>query len=76
MNEVRRKELQKALDLISEAKEIIQGVKQDEEQAFDNMPESLQEGEKGEKMQSAIEKLDGCYDACENIESDLNEAME
>lgn len=76
MNDQRRKELRKAFDLFIQAKEIVEGVKQDEQQAFDNLPEQFQENENGQKMQTALEKMESVTDACEEIESDLNEAME
>jgi hypothetical protein len=50
MNAELRKDLVKALSLIEEAKSIIEGVKDAEQEAFDNMPEGLQNGERGEKI--------------------------
>lgn len=44
----------------------IESEKDDEEGKYDNMPESLQNGEKGEAMQAAIEALDS---AMTNVES-------
>lgn len=76
MNNIRRKELQKALDVISEAKAMIEGVKQDEEEAKDRLPESFQEGEKGEKMDQFIEHMEEAINYCDEIESEINEAME
>lgn len=61
MNAARRKRLQEALDIIIE-------VKEEEQEAFDNLPESFQEGERGELMQEAIDTLD-------NIESELLELI-
>lgn len=76
MNDQRRKELQKALDKIAEAKEIIEGAKLDEEESKDRMPESFQEGAKGEKMDTAIEHMDEAITYCDEIVSEINSAME
>jgi hypothetical protein len=58
MNEVRRKELQKAAS-------IIESVVDDEEVAFENLPESFQDGEQGQKMTETVDKL---REALEEIE--------
>ena len=41
----------------------------DEQDKFDNMPEGLQESERGEAMQEAIEQLET---ACENLDEVIN----
>lgn len=66
MNRSRRQRIQKAVDAylakLEEIKEdlinVLTEVKDEEEEAYYNMPESLQEGEKGEAMQEAIDALD------------------
>ena len=57
MNAARRKRLAEAVDLIASAKENIEEVKEEEQEAFDNMPESLQGSERGEEMEGFIEDL-------------------
>lgn len=47
MNKIRRKQLQEASELIAKAQGIIESVKDDEQEAHDNLPESIQYGEKG-----------------------------
>lgn len=65
MNNQRRKALQAILtDLDRLAGELsvifdsVQAVRDEEQEAFDNLPESLQEGERGYFMQDAIDALD------------------
>ena len=58
MNKQRRKELEKAHELISQAMEIIESVRIEEQDALDNMPFSLQQSERGEQMQNYIDTLD------------------
>lgn len=58
MNAARRKELRKAIDLIEQAKEIISAVAEEEREAYDNLPEGLQESEMGEKMNEIADDLE------------------
>lgn len=58
MNAARRKELSKAIDLIEQAKEIISAVAEEEREAYDNLPEGLQESEMGEKMSEIADDLE------------------
>lgn len=65
MNKERRstiKELQERMQkLIEEAcslREAIDEVRDEEQEYFDNMPESLQNGDKGQKAQQAIDAMD------------------
>lgn len=76
MNNARRKELEKALEKIGEAKDIIQNVLDEEQDAFYNMPESFQEGERGERMQEAIGNLEGAVDSLDEVESYIEDAQE
>lgn len=58
MNKQRRKQLEKSFGLIDEARDIIQGVMDDEQEAYDNLPENFQNGERGEEMAGHIESLE------------------
>lgn len=58
MNAERRKEINRALGLIEDAYGILETILEEEKEAFDNLPESLQEGDKGEQMQMAISTLE------------------
>ena len=61
MNKDRRKKLEKAFEMIEQAKSILQEVKDEEQDAFNNLPENFQNGERGEEMQNYIEMLDEAY---------------
>lgn len=69
MNRERRKRLLKAFELISEAQEIVEGVKEDEQDAHDNLPESFQYGERGEEMEGYIEMLEETYNYLDDAKS-------
>ena len=51
MNNMRRKNVMEALELIEKARNILEEVKDEEQAAYNNLPESLQYGERGEQMQ-------------------------
>ena len=64
MNNTRRKALKSVLKTLEQANELImqavenlENVLDEEEEAFDNMPESFQESERGETMQECIDNL-------------------
>ena len=72
MNKARRKELAAIIEkleqldaLREEIRERLEDIRDDEQDAFDNMPESLQESERGEQMQEYI-------DIMENVTSELD----
>lgn len=73
MNKARREQIAKAVWLIQEAQSIIDDVHSEEMEAYENMPEGLKNGDRGEAAQNAVNALseanDACDDACENLES-------
>ena len=76
MNKDRRKRLNEALELLdkaegflSDAAQIVTDVRDEEQEAFDNLPEGLQQAERGELMQEAISALEDC-----NLEDALSES--
>ncbi len=68
MNKVRRKEIAKAIELLEQAREILESVRDDEQEAFDNMPESLQGSERGEAMEEYIYTLEETIEAIDTDE--------
>lgn len=69
MNKIRRKQLQEASELIAKAQGIIESVKDEEQEAHDNLPESIQYGEKGQQMEEYIDMLDEAYGQCDDLMS-------
>lgn len=57
MNDARRKELDKAFGLIEEAQALLEQVRDGEQEAFDNLSENFQNGEKGEAMSEKIDTI-------------------
>lgn len=74
MNKARRKEIARAIELIEAARDILESVKDDEQEAFDNMPESLQASERGEAMEGYIYTLEEAVEALDTDE--LQEIVE
>ena len=76
MNKIRRKQLQEASELIAKEQGIIESVKDDEQEAHDNLPESIQYGEKGQQMEEYIDMLDEAYGQCGDLMSIIDEIQE
>lgn len=65
MNKERRQKIKAVIDkigsiqqMIIEISEELEQIRDDEQEAFDNMPEGIQESARGEKMQNAIEIIE------------------
>lgn len=58
MNNERRKILNHIREQLDDYKSIIEAMREAEQEAFDNMPESFQCGERGDKATDAIDNLD------------------
>lgn len=76
MNKQRRKELKSIItklealgDAIEEISECLQCIKDEEEEAFENLPESLQESERGQQMQEYIDAMEGVLDLLNEFDS-------
>lgn len=68
MNKLRRKEIAKAIELLEQAREILEQVKDDEQDAFDNLPESFQYSERGEEMEDCIYTIEEFLDSLDTDE--------
>jgi uncharacterized coiled-coil DUF342 family protein len=76
MNISRRKALAKLSErfeeltaLAAEFREELECLRDEEQEYYDNMPESLQGGEKGEAAQSAVDAMETVLSALEEVES-------
>ena len=63
MNNTRRKKIAKAIELIEKAVEILEDVKNEEQEAIDSMPENLAGSERAEKMEEYIWNIDEYIEA-------------
>lgn len=69
MNRTRRKRLGEAFDKCAEILEILEEVKQEEEEAYENLPDSFRDGDRGEEMQNYIEMIEEAAGYIEDAES-------
>lgn len=76
MNAERRKRIAEIADKIIGLKTDIEMLRDEEQDAFDNLPEGLQSSDRGGKMESAIEALDDAINSLEEVESSLETAKE
>ena len=58
MNKDRRKRLADIYNVLTVQKDLLEIIRDEEQEAFDNMPENFQEGEKGAQAQDIIDSLD------------------
>lgn len=76
MNAQRRKEIAKAIALIEGAIAILDGVAEGEREAYDNLPESLQYSERGERMEECAEAIEYVSSELTDQIDSLNDAIE
>lgn len=74
MNNERRGRLRIIKTKLDDLYEQIESVKDDEEYAFDNMPENLQYSMRGEESQDAVDALDEALEKLEEV-TDLLEGV-
>lgn len=77
MNAQRRKALAALIDRIEELgaardtlRDELETIRDEEQDAFDNMPEGLQQGDKGQAMEEAIGIIEEAITNLENIDVD------
>ena len=80
MNNQRRKAIQEVmeqlsmpLDAITDLKEQLEAIMEEEQEYYDNMPESLQGGEKGDMAQEAIDQISEAVSTLDEICSSIEE---
>ena len=73
MNKDRRKKLVKAVEMLRDAQELMNEVEEEEEEAYENLPYSLQGTGNSEKMEENISILRAYYDALDEMIETLEE---
>lgn len=66
-------------DLHSTIREIIEeleSLRDEEQDAFDNLPESLQQGERGQDMEAGIDNINTALDALETLADAMDGAQD
>jgi prefoldin subunit 5 len=76
MNKQRRTRIEKIAASLAELQSDIELVRDDEWEAFDNLPEGLQESERGDRMQEVIDCLEEAISNIDEAIENLNTAAE
>lgn len=76
MNKPMRKSIEEISTLLEDLKQRAEALRDVEQEHFDNIPESLQFADKGEKMQEAIDSLDSAMDDLGSAIENLNTAKQ
>lgn len=74
MNNPRRKKIKNIIELLDEIYDLINDVLEEEQDCYDNLPESLQFASKGEAMQEAIDNLEEAQNMVQEVCDYLEEA--
>lgn len=73
MNRARRKAIAEIIPQLAALREALETIRDEETEAYENMPESIQSGERGDTAQGHIDNLDSAVSEIETIESNLQE---
>jgi hypothetical protein len=76
MNDARRKEVERALTLIGEAKDILELALSQEQEDLDNMPEDLRGDEAGQRAKRLVDALVRAAMGCGNAITACKEAVQ
>lgn len=76
MNKTRRDTIAKLQARISELKDEVEMVRDEEQEYYDNMPENMQQGDKGQNAESAVSALDEAMENLDSAMSSLDEASQ
>lgn len=76
MNKARRRDIERAAELIEQAKAILETAEGEEREYFDAMPENMQGGDKGQKAETAADALQEAVDSLSEAADKCTEAGE
>ena len=76
MNKARRNEIERIINALEDLRDDILNVADDERDAFDNMPESLQQSERGEQMEMNADDLCCVYDDLDSVITSLTDILD
>lgn len=75
MNRERRKQIQKLQDSLCEIQSELENLIDEENEAFDNLPEQFQDGDRGQQMQEYITYMEDSLSNIEEATEWLNEIV-
>ena len=75
MNKARRAKLNAIINALNDLRSDLELVHDEEQDVMDNMPESLQESERYERMEEAVDNMDDALSSLEDAVDSLECAM-
>lgn len=76
MNKERRRSFRILALKLEELREYLEALKDEEQDYYDNMPESLQCSEMGERAEEAVSNLEDAYDSIDSAIDSIHEALD
>lgn len=76
MNKARRKWLEKTIATLEDQRAELESICEEEQEAYDNMPESLQDSERGQSLYDNIDALESAASDLDDIISNLQEILD
>lgn len=75
MNKARRETLTKIVGMLETAHAELDGIKSEEEEAFENLSEGLQQADRGQQMENNVSEMDAGLDSLQTALDSLEECI-
>ena len=75
MNKQRRKELGKIQDQLMDLQTALEELTVEEQDCYNNLPEGIQDSERGEAMTEAVEYMEAAYDNIQDAIDNISEVL-
>ena len=76
MNKQRRKEIQSVIEQLQSLQSTIEGLRDEEQEYYDYMPENFQSGERGQAAEDAISYMDDAISSIDEVVSALESSTD
>lgn len=76
MNKQGKKQIEKWIDTLTNMKEDIESMQEEEQDKFDNLPEGIQESERCEAIQESADNLENAASSIDDAISELQEIID
>ena len=74
MNNSRRKRLAEIQERLQDIMSALDEIRNEEQEAYDNLPESIQYSERGDAMTDAIDNIDEAVSTLEDVDTYIDDA--
>lgn len=76
MNKLKRKEIQSIIERLEDIKSDIEAIQEEEQDCYDNLPEGIQDSERGEAISENADDLESASSDLEDIISNLQDIID